>query len=373
MAGRMLSPALTCTGRSLGAFWANIWAAHELEGECLRLSSVLDHSDVAIMALDPQGRVAVWNSAMAQLTGLPAEDAVQRPVRDLFGLADEDGTPVTLVAGLHRSVRMTTSTERSLWVDVSSSLLADRPTLLTAVFVDVSARRQLDGVRNLVLSSIHHELQTPLTMIHGHARLLETSLPEGPAERSLGAIVDAVEMMSRTIGDLVRLDADPLAAPSAAPEDVDVAPLLRRAVASVPSVASRADVSAESGLSVHADPVRLRECVLLILNNAEKYAPRGRITITARRDGTSGVIDVADQGPGIPAGERDLVLQPYHRLPATRDLPGSGLGLHIAQMMLSAMRGRLALSDAPSGGLMVSLSLPLVPGQAPGQAEGSPG
>jgi signal transduction histidine kinase len=99
--------------------------------------------------------------------------------------------------------------------------------------------------------------------------------------------------------------------------------------------------------------------VLLILNNAEKYAPDGKITITTRGGGTHGVIDIADEGPGIPASERQRVLQPYYRLPALRDLPGSGLGLHIAQTMLNAMHGRLELSEAPSGGLKVSLWLPL--------------
>jgi signal transduction histidine kinase len=152
-----------------------------------------------------------------------------------------------------------------------------------------------------------------------------------------------------------------------------VAPLLRRTVTGVLSAAARTTVSAEPGVAVRADPVRLRECVLLVLDNAEKYAPDGRITVTARRDGAEGVIDIADEGPGIPAAERRRALQPYYRLPTQRGLPGSGLGLHIARTTLDAMHGGLELSEAPSGGLKVSLRLPLA---APGQevsGQGMPG
>ncbi|WP_372506267.1 sensor histidine kinase [Actinomadura madurae] len=119
-----------------------------------------------------------------------------------------------------------------------------------------------------------------------------------------------------------------------------------------------------------ADPVHLRQCLLLLLNNAEKYAPEGTITITTRRDGTHGVIGIADEGPGIPPARRDLALKPYYRLPATRDLPGSGLGLHIAETLMTTMNGRIELADAPSGGLKVSLWLPLA---TAGKAEEPPG
>ncbi|MBO2455981.1 sensor histidine kinase [Actinomadura violacea] len=360
--GAVLSLALISTARSIGAFWANAWAVHEAEQKRSKLKGAIDHCDAAFVVLTPQDRVAVWNATMAKLTGVPAEHAVGRSPGELFTLTDKDGLPLSLADAPQGGVELTTPSGRRLWLEVFSSPSADRSAHpMTALFVDRSAKRQLEDMRQLMLASIHHELRDPLTMIRGHAELLETMVPAEEARPSLEAIVQAVEIMKHVIGDLDHLDTDPLAPSAAQAEAVEAGPLLRRTVAGVPSAASRTTVSPEPGLVLHADPIRVRECVLLILGNAEKYAPKGRIEITARRAGGCGVIAIADEGPGIPADERPLVLRPYYRLPTTRDLPGSGLGLHIADRMMKAMGGRLELSESPAGGLEVALRLPLAP------------
>ncbi|MEU6037467.1 ATP-binding protein [Actinomadura sp. NPDC047616] len=361
-----LGGAVTGATDVLGAFWAKTWTAHVLEAERSRLRTVIDHSNVCVLALDQNGKIVVWNAAMSELVGVRAEDAVGRRPEELFTLTGEDGRAVCLAAGLHGSVRLTTPGGRSLWTRVSCSAPA-RATpaaasgLLCAAFVDESAQRQVEYMRHLLTLSVRHELHGPLTTIRGHCQLLAEILPddENTAD-SLGAIQDAVEMMRHVIGDLVQLvGPDPAAPPATRAEPVQVEPLLRRTLRSIPSVAARGLVAAAPGLTVRGDPVRLRQCLLLVLGNAEKYAPDGTIEITAYREGTSGVISVADRGPGIPSRERDLVLRPRYRSEATRDLPGSGMGLYITATVMTAMNGRLELAPAPSGGLEVRLRLPL--------------
>jgi PAS domain S-box-containing protein len=347
-------------GRRLAEFWTRLWMPDESERE--RLSAVIDHSDVAILAVDARGRVVIWNAAMADLTDLPASSAVGRRTESLFTLTDEDGNAVGIAERPRGSVRLTTAAGRSLWVEISSSAMADgaETQLLTAVFVDKSAKRQLDYTRHLLLASIHHELHGPLTMIRGHAQLLEPVLCNEDSAESLEAIVEAVDMMQHVIADLVMLvDTNPAERSVTPAVPTEMEPLLRRTLLSVPSVAARTVVSAEPGITVLGEPVRLRQCLLLLLNNAEKYAPDGTITITTSRLGAHGVIDITDEGPGIPPARRHLALRPYYRLPAAKELPGSGLGLHIAEAMMTAMNGRIELADAPSGGLKVRLWLPL--------------
>jgi signal transduction histidine kinase len=167
-------------------------------------------------------------------------------------------------------------------------------------------------------------------------------------------------MMQRVMGDLTLLAGTvPSALPVTAAEPVEVALLIRRTLRIIPSVASRTAIDSPGGLAVRGDPIRLRQCLLLVLGNAEKYAPHGKITVTARAHGGYGVISIADEGPGIPAAERPLALKPYYRSPSTGAVPGSGIGLHLADVMLTAMGGRIELGDAPSGGLEASLWLPL--------------
>ncbi|QKG21567.1 PAS/PAC sensor signal transduction histidine kinase [Actinomadura verrucosospora] len=314
------------------------------------------------MAMEPSGRVMAWNPAMARLADAPADRAVGRCVTDLFTLTGEAGEVVDLAEMRSGIARLTTNSGRSLRVEVSCSAPAGG-SLLTAVFIDRTAGRPLDHGRHLLLVSAQHELHAPLTMIHGHAQLLDAVVTEENAKKSLDAIHDAVEMMRRVIADLVvAVNADlPAAGAVPATELVDVPPLVRRTLQSVPPVAGRSLLSAPRSLLVRADPVRLRQCLLLVLGNVNKYAPEGKVSISVRTEGEHGVIVITDEGPGIPEDELDQVLKPYYRSAATRNLPGMGLGLHIAKTAITAMHGRIELASAPSGGLRVALHLPLAP------------
>ncbi|MEO3830297.1 PAS domain-containing sensor histidine kinase [Actinomadura sp. B10D3] len=361
--GREMSEALTSAGRVLDGFWADAWEAHGLERERSRLSALVEHCGVALLAIRPPGRVIAWNAAMADMTGLQAADAIGRRTEELFVLTAEDGTMTSLADGSPGTVQMTTATGRSLRVEFSCSpVMSDAVSeFQTVVVVDVSARWHLDRMRQLAVATAHHELHGPLTMIHGHVQLLDPTLAGETERDSLTAIHDAVEMMYHVITDLVLLSETDPSARLATNEPIDVAAVLRRTLLGVPSVAARTVIDSQSGITVYGDPVRLRQCLLLVLGNAEKYAPDGKITITARRDGAYGVIGIADEGPGIPPGERDLALRPYYRSAAFQDLPGTGIGLHIVQEMISVMHGRIDLAATPSGGLQVTLHLPLTP------------
>ena len=358
---------LAAAARIAGAFRADAGTA-ERERERSRLRAIVDHCDIALMGVE-DGHVVVWNTAMTTLSGTPADKALGRRPRELFTLTAEDGTPVDLADTPQGTVRLTTRDGRALWARVSCTAASD---LLTAVFVDESAQRQLEEMHSLLLASARHELRGSLTTIRGHAQLLEEILPSGEenVSDSLGAIQDAEETVRRIVEDLVPLTGtDPTVVQTTTIETIDVASLLKRTLRSVPSTAARTTTTVQPGLVVRGDRVRLRQCLLIVLGNAEKYAPGGRIDITACAEGASGVISVRDEGPGIPAGEREAALRPYHRSRAARRLPGAGLGLYIADAAMTAMHGRIELASAPSGGLDVRLHLPLATRTRHGEEE----
>ncbi|WP_192808939.1 PAS domain-containing sensor histidine kinase [Actinomadura montaniterrae] len=350
--------------RALGVLWAKAWAAHEPRRDAIRLSTIVDDCDVAIVVVEQSGRVAVWNTAMARLTGTAAGHAVGRHVIDLFTLTRDDGAAADLKEMRCGTVRMRTRTGRSLWVQISVSHSAapDGGGLFTAVLTDTSATRHLDSTRHLLLVSAHHELHSPLTVISGHAQLLSGAVTEQGTRESVEAIHDAVEMMQHVIRDLgtVVLDTAPSSGrPVTTSETIDVSRLLRRALQNIPSVAGRSSLSVLCKVAMRGDPVRLRQCLLLVLDNADKYAPRGTVSISVRAQGDHGVISIADEGPGLADAELQQALTPYYRSAKTRNLPGAGLGLHIAHTMMTAMRGGIELIHAPTGGLQVNLWLPL--------------
>ncbi len=325
-----------------------------------RLGSVIDQCGAAIVAVDPDGRIVVWNAAMAELVGVPREHAIGGFATDFFQLVAEDGAPTPLTMGLRARARLATCTGRLLRVEVTSSSPAQATAsgVLTAVFVDRSAQGEADRTRNLLLNSVRHELFGSLTTIRGHAQLLEAGVT---GTGSPQAILDATEIMARVTEDLIRTAGTGAAAavPTARTEVVDLPPLLRRTLRGVPAVAARTTVATPPELTVLGDPVRLRQCLLIVFTNADKYAPEGEIAITVRAQGGHAVVSIADSGPGLSPSERRRAPEPYYRSPATRSRPGSGMGLHIADVTMRAMRGGMRLAAAPSGGLEVVLWLPL--------------
>ena len=125
---------------------------------------------------------------------------------------------------------------------------------------------------------------------------------------------------------------------------------------------------------VHGE-VRATEHDLLIVlrnlvDNAIRHAPvGGQVSLRARTTDTELVLEIEDNGPGIPPAERERVLDAFYRVPGT-ETGGSGLGLSIVQALLRRMGGRLLLTDAAAGGLLIQARLPAPTASSPAVAAG---
>ena len=110
---------------------------------------------------------------------------------------------------------------------------------------------------------------------------------------------------------------------------------------------------------VEGDAVALRSMVSNLLDNAERYGNRCRVSI--RSSGQTITLHVEDDGPGIAADDRELVFEPFYRLETSRSkvTGGSGLGLAITKQIVESHGGTIALSDAASGGAQFTVSLPV--------------
>jgi signal transduction histidine kinase len=109
---------------------------------------------------------------------------------------------------------------------------------------------------------------------------------------------------------------------------------------------------------VRGDGHLLAQAAANLVDNAVKYTPPGgSIEVSVRRAGGNAVLEVADTGPGIPADQREAVLEPFVRLETSRSTPGNGLGLSLVRAVTRRHGGRIALQDnAP--GLRAVLTLP---------------
>ena len=112
---------------------------------------------------------------------------------------------------------------------------------------------------------------------------------------------------------------------------------------------------------VTADFLLLKQCLFNVLENAGKYTPpRTRIWITAAMVGQDVVISIADEGPGIAAGEDERIFEKYYRSPTPGEAkPGRGLGLSVSRGLLTAMGGSIRVRSMPGGGAIFLVTVPI--------------
>ena len=203
--------------------------------------------------------------------------------------------------------------------------------------------------RTEMLAGVSHDLRTPLTRM----RLALAMLGDSPDAEDLKADVADMERM---IGGYLAF-ARGAAAETA--EATDIRVLLDEVVADARRNGADIELHAESGLIVDVRQQGLRRCLANLLANAHRYAKH--TVVSAGRQGKLLEITVDDDGPGVPAEEREAVFRPFYRLDPSRnpETGGVGLGLAIVRDTVRAQGGDVILSESPQGGLRATVRLPV--------------
>ncbi|WP_329138259.1 sensor histidine kinase [Streptomyces sp. NBC_00670] len=223
-----------------------------------------------------------------------------------------------------------------------------RTTNRTLTALEASVERQ----RRFVADA-SHELRSPLAS-------LRTQLEVGAAHPELldvdGAVEDTVRLqhLAADLLLLARLDAGERPGDARVPLDALAREAARGREAVVVEQAEEVAVTGSRG--------QLARVLANLLDNGRRHA-RQRVTVTVRRDGDRAVVTVADDGPGIPADQRERVFERFVRLDdaRARDDGGTGLGLAIARDIARRHGGTLTAAEAPGGGALFTLRLPVAP------------
>jgi two-component system sensor histidine kinase KdpD len=251
---------------------------------------------------------------------------------------------------------------------IDQGALAIERVALVEDMAKVQRTVETERLRSAMLTSLSHDLRTPLASILGAASALR-DLPAkfGEVERAdlLATIVEEAERLNRFIAnllDMTKLEAGAIS-PATAPYDLReiIGAALRRADKILHQHRVVLDVPADLPL-LDVDPVLFEQVLFNLLDNAAKYAPAGTaITLRGRREGDAAAIQVLDEGEGIPPADLEQIFGKFYRTRKSDQVrPGTGLGLAISRGFIEAMHGTIiAANRSDRMGAVFTIRVPI--------------
>jgi two-component system, OmpR family, sensor histidine kinase KdpD len=314
----------------------------------------LDPNDLAVSQWAYEHRqpagVGTDNLPGAQMLFVPL--VASRGVVGVLGMRLAD--PALFEAPDQRHLLETFTNQIALAVE--RGLLADEA---QAAQVGIESER----LRNTLLSSVSHDLRTPLAAITaGTSALLDDATPLDAAARreviqTMGEEAERLNRLVQNLLEMTRLEAGMPVRREWHPIEEPIGAALHEFGARLRGRAVTTTIPPDLPL-VPLDPLLIERVVSNLVDNALKYTPAGSpIEISAAREGDSVVVEVADRGPGLPSGDEGRVFDKFYR--GIRSVTGSGLGLAICRGLVEAHGGHIDAVNRPGGGALFRFTLPV--------------
>lgn len=360
-----------------------------MDRERKRLDAFVRYSADGVMILDSNLHILRFNRALERMTGWRAEDAIDRHQDEVIvwsrlekqgdlHQAISEGWPYRPTQGAGASAETTLYVEGdimrldgmtlSIAITYAPLFTADgRLASIIANVRDITNFRRAQEMQNIFISSVSHELKTPVALIKGYAGTLrreDASWDPSIIRNGLEVIEDESDRLTELIENLLaasKLQAEQMRLDLS---DVRLDVLAARAVErfSTQTTSHKFEVSFSPNYPViQGDEVRLRRVLDNLLSNAIKYSPDGgTIEVGGEADDQSVTVYVRDEGVGIGLSEQEHVFDRFYRVDGTlsRKTQGTGLGLYLAKAIIEAHHGTIQVISKPGEGSTFFFTLP---------------
>lgn len=346
-----------------------------------------------VVVCSTDGRVLSMNDSASKITGWPIADAHDLDFLSVMPFADENGNPLPRESSpISLALAQKSTTKRTLklanhstkivnFVDVTiSTALINNDSSVVVVMRNVDEKIKQDTERSDFVSTASHEMRTPVAAIKG---FLELSLNpqickiDENAKKYLTKAHDATEHLGKLFQDLLTVSRSEDGRLPNNPVKIDLSDFIKELTEQL-NLAAQAknlklvltldntDTAKNSKFVTNylsfVDPVRLREVITNLFDNAVKYTESGQVGINLRGNQTSVIIDIQDSGIGIPKDDLSHIFQKFYRVDnsSTREIGGTGLGLYICKEIIEAMHGTISVDSTVGVGSTFSITLPRV-------------
>lgn len=350
---------------------------HLLKNQVRRSVQTLDHAAQPIFLLDANSTLVYRNhQASALLKAISGDD--KAPV-------DMAWNQMTVLKTLVDSVRSRSaaSDKRNVELELKCrgemiTYRADAVNLYdeesrmsgVAVFLsDIREQVQETAKQAQFVSSVSHELKTPLASIRAYTELLMDDDVDDPAERHelLSFIDEQVDRLTRLVNNLLNFSRVESGVIKVQREDTDVNRIAKKSIEVVATAAKEKKITITDELSdlylpAHLDQDLFSQAIINLISNSVKYTPAGgEVRIRTRMQDTEAVIDVQDNGMGIPAEALPRLFERFYRVPQnSKAAPGTGLGLALVKYIVTNIHdGSISVTSQVNQGSTFSIRVPL--------------
>jgi PAS domain S-box-containing protein len=354
--------------------------------------SILASVGDGIYGIDLEGKVTFVNAAAMQMLGYKQDEMLGHVMHNLIHHTRADGTPYDLVDSPIRKSLANLATVRVsneiFWRKDGTSFPVEyvarpqidsqspdsdglKPLGVVVAFTDTTERRALDRMKDEFISTVSHELRTPLTSLRGALGLLAggalANRPE-KTQQMLEIAISNSDRLVRLVNDILDLERISSGKTELHSTMCSAEDLLRRAAGVQQARAPRPNIRiffAANGVNVWADPDRILQTLNNLVSNAIKFSPAGsEIHLTASYlDDGEALIEVRDQGRGIPADKLEHIFDRFQQGDASdsRAMGGTGLGLAICRSIINQHGGRIWATSVEGQGTTIHFTLSTKP------------
>jgi PAS domain S-box-containing protein len=349
--------------------------------EASKSRAILEGIADGAMVADARGNVILLNAAAEEILGMSREEIAGRPIHELSGLYGTEGdTWLALIKewaqalpaeGEPTSFESQFKTEEKVVsVHMAPVLMGDEFLGTVSVFRDITREVAVDRMKSDLISTVSHQLRTPMTSIKGYADLLylETVGEINEAQRRFLSIIksnaDRLALLANDLLDISRIETGRIRLNV---EFIHVSAIIHEIAASLRGEIEEKGLSLkldipESLLPIYGDRDRVTQILTNLVDNARHYTPAGgQITVSAQVRGNFLQVSVADTGIGIAPEDQEKIFDRFYRAdsPLVQEVAGTGLGLSIAKSFVAMHGGEIWVESEPGHGSTFSFTLPL--------------